>query len=104
MEQLEQRKREVLKKSRMYLSKNIRKTVMTEVVNSLQSRGVLTEDDKDVISAKIETSSKVFELLDMLERSGPGAFDALVQSLHSSCCGFVARYLQSKLAGTKLTL
>ena len=104
MEQRGQRKRDVLRKNRTYLSKNIRKTVMTEVVNFLQSRGVLTEDDKELILAEKNTSLKVFELLDMLERSGPNAFDAFVQALNSSGCGFVARYLQSELAGTKSKL
>ena len=104
MEQRGQRKRDVLRKNRTYLSKNIRKTVMTEVVNFLQSRGVLTEDDKELILAEKNTSLKVFELLDMLERSGPNAFDAFVQALNSSGCGFVVRYLQSELAGTKSTL
>ncbi|XP_068740412.1 uncharacterized protein [Montipora capricornis] len=99
MEQLEQRKREVLQKNRMYLSKNIGETTMTEVVNFLQWRGVLTEDDKELILAEKNTSLKVFELLDMLERSGPNAFDAFVQALNSSGCGFVARRLQSELAG-----
>ncbi|XP_068740177.1 uncharacterized protein [Montipora capricornis] len=96
MEQLE---RDILKRNRMYLSEHIGKTKITEVTNFLQSRDVLKEGDKELILVEKNTTSKVFELLDMLERSGPNAFDTFVQALNSSGCGFVARRLQSELAG-----
>ena len=61
---MEDRDKDVLQKNRMYLSKNIGKTQIVNVVNELYSQDILTNDDKELILSKAETSSNVFELLD----------------------------------------
>ena len=93
---MEDRDRDVLQKNRMYLSKNIGKTQIVNVVNQLYSQDILTNDDKELILSKIETSSKVFELLDVLVCRGPKAFDEFLRALWCCGCGFVATNIQEQ--------
>ena len=57
---MEDRDRDVLQKKRMYLSKNIGKTQIVNVVNQLYSQDILTNDDKELILSKVETSDHVY--------------------------------------------
>ena len=93
---MEDRNRDVLQKNRMYLSKNIGKTQIVNVVNELYSQDILTNDDKELILSKVETSSKVFELLDVLVCRGPKAFDEFLQALWCCSCGFVTAKVQQQ--------
>ena len=97
---MEDRDKDVLQKNRMYLSKNIGKTQIVNVVNELYSQDILTIDDTELILSKAETSSKVFELLHVLVCRGPKAFDEFLQALWCCGCGFVAINIQPKLTGT----
>ena len=94
--------RDVLQKNRMYLSRNIGKTQIDNVVNALFSRGVFTCDDMESILNEPRTSSKVFELLDRLVCCGPKAFDEFLQVLQCCGCRFVAATIQQQLTGTTI--
>lgn len=99
---MEDRDRYVLQKNRMYLSKNIRETQISNVVNDLYSRDVFTKDDVESIMSEPKTSSKVFQLLDLLTCCGPKAFDQFLQVLQCCGCGFVAASIQQQLTGTTI--
>ena len=99
---MEDRDRDVLKENRMYLSRNIGKTQIVNVVNELYSRDVFTYDDMESILNEPRTSSKVFELLDRLVCCGPKAFDAFLQVLQCCGCQFVAATIQQQLTGTPI--
>ena len=99
---MEDRDRDVLKVNRMYLSRNIRKTQIVDVVNALYSRDVFTYDDMESILNEPRTSSKVFELLDRLVCCGPKAFDAFLQVLQCCGCQSVAATIQQQLTGTTI--
>jgi len=93
--------RDVLQKNRMYLSRNIRETQIYNVVNGLHSQGIFTKDDMELILSEPKTSSKVFQLLDLLVCCGPKAFDEFLQVLQCCGCGFVANTIQQQLTGTQ---
>ena len=89
------------RETEMYLSTNIGKTQIDNVVNELYSRDIFTYDDMESILNEPRTSSKVFELLDQLVCCGPKAFDEFLQVLQCCGCGFVAATIQQQLTGTQ---
>ncbi|XP_044163058.1 uncharacterized protein LOC122947653 [Acropora millepora] len=87
----------------MYLSTNIGKTQIDNVVNELYSRDIFTYDEMELILSEPKTSSNVFQLLDLLVCCGPKAFDEFLQVLQCCGCGFVAATIQQQLTGNFAT-
>ena len=94
---MEDSKRNVLRKLRMHISRNME---ARKAVEFLYCRGVLDENDREVILAETTTQFKVLKLLDMLPRIGSKAFDVFLQALHGCGYGFLAKNIQSELSGT----
>ena len=94
---MEDSKRDALRKLRMHISRSME---ARKAVEFLYSRGVLDENDRDIILAESTAQYKVLKLLDMLPRMGSEAFDVFLQALHGCGYGFLAKNIQSELSGT----
>lgn len=98
---MEDTHRKVLQKLRLHISRNINARRITE---TLFSRGVLDENDKESIIAETTTEYKALYLLDLLPRKGPTAFDDFVQALYACNNAFLANSIQSELSGMENVL
>lgn len=71
--------RETLRKNRQELLKDLE---AKRVASRLYSRGILSEEDKDIVNAKSTATEQGECLLDLLPRKGPKAFRVFCDILH----------------------
>ena len=97
---MEEAKKDVLRKLRMHISRNMN---ARKVVEELYSRGILDSDDREEILAETTTQFQVLKLLDFLPLRGPKAFDVFLQALRECGFGYLANTIQTDTSsGTTL--
>lgn len=93
---MEESHRKVLQKFRLKISRNINPRKITEV---LFTRGILDENDRELVLAQTTTQEKALYLLDLLSRSGPEAFEVFLQALYGCDRAFLANAIRAELSG-----
>ncbi|KAL9986204.1 hypothetical protein ACROYT_G000310 [Oculina patagonica] len=93
---MEESHRKVLQKLRLKISRKINPRKITE---ALFTRGILDENDRELVLAETTTQDKALYLLDLLSRSGPEAFEVFLQALYGCGCAFLVNAIQAELSG-----
>uniref|UniRef100_A0A8D2CR94 Caspase 2 n=1 Tax=Sciurus vulgaris TaxID=55149 RepID=A0A8D2CR94_SCIVU len=71
---------ETLKKNRVVLAKQL---LLSELLEHLLEKDIITLEMRELIQAKVGSFSQNVELLNLLPKRGPQAFDAFCEALHS---------------------
>uniref|UniRef100_A0A8C8YII2 Caspase 2 n=1 Tax=Prolemur simus TaxID=1328070 RepID=A0A8C8YII2_PROSS len=71
---------ETLKKNRVVLAKQL---LLSELLEHLLEKDIITLEMRELIQAKGGSFSQNVELLNLLPKRGPQAFDAFCEALHS---------------------
>uniref|UniRef100_A0A8C0Q403 Caspase 2 n=2 Tax=Canis lupus familiaris TaxID=9615 RepID=A0A8C0Q403_CANLF len=71
---------EALKKNRVVLAKQL---LLSELLEHLLEKDIITLEMREHIQAKVGGFSQNVELLNLLPKRGPQAFDAFCEALHS---------------------
>uniref|UniRef100_A0A673SMN2 Chloride voltage-gated channel 1 n=1 Tax=Suricata suricatta TaxID=37032 RepID=A0A673SMN2_SURSU len=71
---------EALKKNRVVLAKQL---LLSELLEHLLEKDIITLEMREYIQAKVGSFSQNVELLNLLPKRGPQAFDAFCEALHS---------------------
>uniref|UniRef100_A0A2K6TD38 Caspase 2 n=1 Tax=Saimiri boliviensis boliviensis TaxID=39432 RepID=A0A2K6TD38_SAIBB len=71
---------ETLKKNRVVLAKQL---LLSELLEHLLEKDIITLEMRELIQAKVGSFSQNVELLNLLPKRGPQAFDAFCEVLHS---------------------
>uniref|UniRef100_A0A4X1V1R3 Caspase 2 n=2 Tax=Sus scrofa TaxID=9823 RepID=A0A4X1V1R3_PIG len=71
---------EALKKNRVVLAKQL---LLSELLEHLLEKDIITLEMREHIQAKVGSFSQNVELLNLLPKRGPQAFDAFCEALHS---------------------
>ena len=94
---MEQSKSHVLWALMLGITDNVQ---VRRIVEQLFADGVFNESDKDEILAETSICRRCCLLMDKLPRTGPDAFERLLQALRLSGLGFLA----DNIAGNKLIM
>uniref|UniRef100_A0ABI7YAX7 CARD domain-containing protein n=2 Tax=Felinae TaxID=338152 RepID=A0ABI7YAX7_FELCA len=71
---------EALKKNRVVLAKQL---LLSELLEHLLEKDIITLEMREHIQAKVGSFSQNVELLNLLPKRGPQAFNAFCEALHS---------------------
>ena len=93
---MDESKRKVLRKLRLHIAENMDVKKVTEI---LYSGMIFDRSDREQILAETTTLDRGCELLDILSRKGPKAFEEFLKALRFCGHGFLANYIQAELTG-----
>ena len=93
---MQEEDRKALRSNRQALLKDLQ---AKRVASRLYSRGIFSEDDKDLVNAKSTPLEQGEELLDILPRKGPYAFGEFCNVLNEVSPHLVALLLPTQTDG-----
>uniref|UniRef100_A0A8C5K663 Caspase-2 n=1 Tax=Jaculus jaculus TaxID=51337 RepID=A0A8C5K663_JACJA len=92
---------ETLKKNRVVLAKQL---LLSELLEHLLEKDVITLEMRELIQAKVGSFSQNVELLNLLPKRGPQAFDAFCAALRETKQGHLEDLLLTTLSGLQPVL
>ncbi|XP_074235077.1 caspase-2 isoform X4 [Saimiri boliviensis] len=92
---------ETLKKNRVVLAKQL---LLSELLEHLLEKDIITLEMRELIQAKVGSFSQNVELLNLLPKRGPQAFDAFCEALRETKQGHLEDMLLTTLSGLQHVL
>ncbi|XP_058283470.1 caspase-2 isoform X4 [Hylobates moloch] len=92
---------ETLKKNRVVLAKQL---LLSELLEHLLEKDIITLEMRELIQAKVGSFSQNVELLNLLPKRGPQAFDAFCEALRETKQGHLEDVLLTTLSGLQHVL
>lgn len=98
---MEEIHRKTLRQTLPFFLENLKVRPFVDLIYS-SKHAVLSNEDYDKILAQITDSDKICQIVLILQRSGPKAFDVFIHSLKTSGQEFIAEELEQKRGKLKL--